>query len=385
MLDRGEIYNPNKRVSKRKDNKLLSLDDANATPNIDPSQLRSPHERSPYTQKRLRIARPRYAANGQLLDPGDSTIPGMTDLWASIDHLDKWLSICYGHLPPEPHFPLITDSYRIYKMHTLLIELRQTQYFLKDSWNPPIHFTKVDHPKPAFIDWNADSFYWIDENDWTQRIKNALTHTISQDRADYEEKIDDYSGKTLIKWVVRRHEFDWENPKHVRALLDNYDRLDQYLREKLDTVGNTLLFDLERYVSMCDFDPIRLFLIEMKKQHTPYTLILRLLERNFNLSYNTNHLSYILASEIPKAIALAAGRHRVDCETPMSDRKQCFRCHRMLPKHSYFYTRNVSRKDGWCSICKECEKKDRVKRGEQTTYDKRIKAAALYEMQTGKA
>lgn len=179
MLDRGEIYNPNKRVSKRKDNKLLSLDDANATPNIDPSQLRSPHERSPYTQKRLRIARPRYAANGQLLDPGDSTIPGMTDLWASIDHLDKWLSICYGHLPPEPHFPLITDSYRIYKMHTLLIELRQTQYFLKDSWNPPIHFTKVDHPKPAFIDWNADSFYWIDENDWTQRIKNALTHTIS--------------------------------------------------------------------------------------------------------------------------------------------------------------------------------------------------------------
>ena len=37
QVKRGEIFNPYKKVSQKKDNKLLSLDDTNATPNVDPS------------------------------------------------------------------------------------------------------------------------------------------------------------------------------------------------------------------------------------------------------------------------------------------------------------------------------------------------------------
>jgi len=38
------------------------------------------------------VRRPRYdKKTGELIDPGDSDIPGMTDVWDTIDRLDKWI------------------------------------------------------------------------------------------------------------------------------------------------------------------------------------------------------------------------------------------------------------------------------------------------------
>ena len=68
-----------------------------------------------------------------------------------------------------------------------------------------------------------------------------------------------------IKWVVCEHTFDWENYKHVRALLNHYYTLYEALRDKLDTYGRTLLWDFDRYVELCNFSELRLFLINLRK------------------------------------------------------------------------------------------------------------------------
>jgi len=59
---------------------------------------------------------------------------------------------------------------------------------------------------------------------WQERVDNALLHSISKNLDDYETRVDN-AGNIEVKWVVRRHTFDWENPLHVRALINYYDAL----------------------------------------------------------------------------------------------------------------------------------------------------------------
>ena len=46
--------------------------------------------------------RPKYdKKTGALIDKGDSEIPGMTELWDSIDRLEHLIAILDGRLPME--------------------------------------------------------------------------------------------------------------------------------------------------------------------------------------------------------------------------------------------------------------------------------------------
>ena len=134
---------------------------------------------------------------------------------------------------------------------------------MKDSAKPTLHFQNLDHPKPQFYDWSGNSFYWITKAQWEDKLAHAYTSRISKNLSDYETRGE---GDNLeIKWVVCEHTFDWENYKHVRALLNHYCTLYDALRDKLNTYGRTLLWDFDRYVSLCGFSELRLFLIELRK------------------------------------------------------------------------------------------------------------------------
>jgi len=74
--------------------------------------------------------------------------------------------------------------------------------------------------------------------------------------------------------MVCEHKFDWENPKHVRALLNHYYTLSETMRDKLNTYGVTLLWDFDRYVSLCNFSPLRLLIVELRKRGYAYDDIL---------------------------------------------------------------------------------------------------------------
>jgi len=74
-------------------------------------------------------------------------------------------------------------------------------------------------------------------------------------------------------------------------------------------------------------------------------------------------LCTILAKEIPEKIAVAAQKWRLLIETPRSEQKQCARCGKWLPRHKLFFVCNRSRKDGFSSTCKECERRRRIERG----------------------
>ena len=376
-VQRGEVTNGNTRFSsyRRKDDKLLSLDEIVDNPLSDQQALASPHVRTVYTNKKPQIVRP-HRGKGGVWDPGDSEIPGMTELWERIDRLDHQLAVLEGKVPPDETVQVWLDSYRIYQLKHILIDLRRHQYYLKDSYKPTLHFLNIDHPKPQFVDWDSDSFYWIPYEEWSSRVTSSLL-PISQNLEDYETK--DCGGKIFVKWIVSRHHFNWEDPLHVRALINNYDALYDQLYEKLDTSGRTLIFDFERYREMAHFSEIRNYLLDLKIARYSYATISQMLLSTYGLYYNENHLSTIFAKEIPQQLADTAKKHRLILETPPDQLKTCFRCGRALPRDPLFFTRNRSRKDKFSSNCKECERLRRIKGG-QPQHDRRSKEATLHSL-----
>jgi len=97
------------------------------------------------------------------------------------------------------------------------------------------------------------------------------------------------------------------------------------------------------------------------------------LEHELGLTYNLNHLSSIIAVEIPKRIATIARTHRLLCETPPEKRYLCTTCQRTLPLDTIFFARNSARATGFSNICKECDRKKRLQRKGGTITDDRFK------------
>ena len=376
-VSRHESKAPSKRYNsyKTSEDKVLSLDEILENPLFDEQQIRSAHQRNPYKKSENTIKRPRYDKEGNLIDPGDSDIPGMVELWDTIDRWQRKINILQGKIAPtEDDIDLDDSAYRVYRLKHNLIDIRRHQYYLKDSYKPTLHFQKMDHPKTQYYDWSGDSFYWISREAWQQRIDNSYSPLISHNIEDYEVREDG-----MVKWVVCEHNFDWENPKHVRALMNNWTLLYDNLHEKLDTYGCTLLWDFERYAKLSDFTPLRQYMLDLKLKKIPYTEISQLVQENFGIAYNFNHLSTILNTEIPNRIAFTAKRERLLVEIPKEQWQTCSECGNEYPLDSLFFNRNSSRKNGYFSYCKACARKLRVERG-QNAYDKRLKDAPMSQM-----
>lgn len=380
-IQRNETIDKDKRYKsyKTKDDKVQSLDEIMEAPGFDEQQLRSAYKRDSYTAPKPCINRPKYdKKTGEMIDPGDSDIPGMREQWEIIDRWQRMLDIAQGKIPPQEGDTIVSDPYRVYQLKHNLIDIRKHQYYLKDSYKPTIHFQNLDHPKPQFYDWSSDSFYWITRAEWQEKVDHAYTHTISKNLNDYETKGED--DNLRIKWMVCEHKFDWENPKHVRALLNHYYTLSETMRDKLNTYGVTLLWDFDRYVSLCNFSPLRLLIVELRKRGYAYDDILEEIRVKFQTEYSPNYLVSIGNTEIPNKIAKVARILRIENETPPEDRKECIHCGRLLPKHPLFFSRNNAHKDGLSNTCKQCDRESRVKRGVISSGDLRKKDPTLHQV-----
>lgn len=380
-VQRGEVTDSTKRYNsfKRAADKVQSLDEILDNPLNDQQALQPMDSKYIYTKKKPTIQRPKYNKAGEMIDPGDSDVPGMQQLWDCIDHLEHVLAANKGLVPFNDDDTVLPNDYRLYQLNHMLIDVRRHQYYLKDSYKPTLHFLAIQQPKPQTYNWDTDGFYWISYEEWQKRTSAALLHTVSKNIEDYETR-ETPEGSLEVKWIVRHHHFDWENPRHIKALIDNYSAIYMETREKLDSWGRTLIYDFDRYYDMVGFSPLREYILTRKIDKAPYALIIQELQEKYGLTYNENHLSNIIAREIPERIASAARRYRLITETPISEKKRCFTCGQFFPRDSLFFTTNHGRKDGLASNCKECERKKRLAKGGASTHDRRNKDTTLLEM-----
>lgn len=363
-IQRNETIDKDKRYKsyKTKDDKVQSLDEMMEVPGFDEQQLRSAYKRDSYTVPKPCIRKPKYdKKTGELIDIGDADVPGMVEQWEIIDRWQRMLDVAQGKVAANENDTLVTDPYRIYQLKHNLIDIRKHQYYLKDSAKPTLHFQNLDHPKPQFYDWSGDAFYWIPYPEWEYRVNHSYTTRISKDLKDYETRGE--GDQLEVKWVVCEHHFDWENPLHVHALLNYYYLLYDALHDKLNTYGRTLLWDFDRYVSLCGFSELRLFLIDLRKQGMDYKDILEEMRARYAIDYSPNYLASIISKEIPKKIAQTAKMLRLEQDTPPEQRKKCIHCGRLLPMDLLFFSKNNAHKDKLSNTCKQCDKAVRIKRG----------------------
>ena len=386
-VKRGEITDNNKRYNsfKKKDDTNESLDALLDNPLVDQNSMKPvEEEKYIYLRKKPSIRRPKYdKKTGALIDPGDSEVPGMRELWERIDYIEKVIAANEGKIPMSEDYTVLKDPYRLYQLKHQLIDMRRHQYYLKDSWQPTIHLLGITPPQPQTYNWDEDSFYWTSLDNWNRKTSAALVHTISKNLEDYETRTN-AAGETEVKWVIRRHTFDWENPAHVRALMDYYSALYMQMWDKVYSWGRTLIFDFDRYQDLADLSPVRRYLLTRRIDKASCATIAAELQEKFGLTYNENHVSSIICNEIPEKIAIAAKKQRLLQDTPISQRKQCFRCKKWFPRDAIFFGINHGRKDGWASNCKDCERLRRIEKGGQAAYDMRSKDPQVLEMQTRK-
>lgn len=367
-------------VSKNAKNE--SLDALLESPVADENTLQSMDERYIYTKKKRQVKRPKYdKKTGELLDPGDSDIPGMVELWESIDRLQHTLNVNTGKVPPDLDTPIIESGYRLYQLKHNLIDLRRNQFELIEMFKPALHFKALVPPKRQTINWGSNSAYWMPREEWERAIRNPKNIGRHSDNiADYKVR-ENYLGQEEVYWVVREHEFDWENYKHIQCLIHYYSAIYAQLWDDPDSWGRALIFDFDRYATMANLTEMREYMLMRRIDGASYEEIAAEVKEKFDADYTPGHLGAIISSEIPRTIAAAAKRNRLLYETPQSEKKQCTWCGRYLPRHQLFFGLNKDRKDGWMSHCKECDKKKRDKGG--FVADGRSKDKNLSKMPTG--
>lgn len=377
-IQRGETDDRDSRrygTFKTADERVESLDELLDNPLVDQMGLKATDERYIYLKKKRSIKR---------AECGD--IPGMTQLWESIDRIEHTINANRGLVDLGPDDSIITDSYRLWQLNHVLVDLRRHQYYLLDTYRPTLHFVNVAHTPTPLYNWDEDTFYWLTKEAWARKLECfQYRGDISKNINDYETRINEQTGDTEVKWIVRRHTFDWENAWHIKNLITYYSAIYMQCYDKVDSWARTLIYDFDRYVTLTKLSPARQFILTRRIDGALPDQIAIELQENFGLDYKPNHILEILNKEIPRKIADTAIKLRLLKETPLEDRKVCPRCGRALPTTPLFYYKNASKAKGVESSCKECQRKMKIKRGALGVYDTRYKDTTLHEMQIRQA
>lgn len=260
-----------------------------------------------------------YKVPRQRIEPEDRQLGNglMAELQDCIARLEHSVAVAEGRATPSPDDSYIESSYKLYLTKHILIDMRRHQYYIKDAYKSAIKFNHSDKPMPQKINWSAP------------------VHV---------------GGDQFV-------EFDWENYKHVAALIKNYSgiRMDNW--EDPLSWGTIMIIDFDRYVDMADLTPVELQILISRIDGLTAQQINEELIKKFGRGYTNNYISLFASEKIPRKISLAAKRYRLKCDKNVT-RAVCPKCGQEYPDDPCFFKTMPDRS----VICKDCDKKRRKDR-----------------------
>lgn len=206
-----------------------------------------------------------------------------------------------------------------------LIEMYKDQYVIKNSYKQPVKCTNV-----------IKSFRNIVFDDYI----TVLPGGVIQD-------------KSFVSFF---------NPKHISALLANYDRLKDGCGGRFYTDGYYLIQDFQNLVikTLKDKFPLYFYLVCYKIAGKQNLEIQELLDQQFHIRHSVEYISSLWKNKIPKLIADQAQKDYLEWYYTNKEKghwKRCSKCGSIKLAHNKFFSKNSSSKDGFYSICKECRNK----------------------------
>jgi hypothetical protein len=203
-----------------------------------------------------------------------------------------------------------------------LIEMRQDQYVIKNSYRKPIYcinliksFSKLDLSEKIYIDKDGS-------------VKST----------------------GLINFF---------NEKHISALLCNYSKLVEDAWSNFNSDAKWMMMDLDNLIDRAIEEKYPLYydLITYKIDGKPNSEIQELLEQKHGIKHSVEYISSLWRNKIPKLIVQQAQEDWLVWHYTEEERgnwKRCSRCGQIKLAHNYFFSKNKTSKDGFYSICKCC-------------------------------
>lgn len=188
-------------------------------------------------------------------------------------------------------------------------------------------------------------------------FKPTLLFTSSQKGAN---KIDltetrwiDENGEPQSKGLV-----SFFDPKHISAILCNYNALKTETNAKYSSDFYYLIEDFDRLLNnSLKKEPMYKDIVESKIKGLSNQDIKDLLLQKYGKTYTVEYLSALWRNKIPKIIAdYAKEDYLIWYYTYVKKGKwkTCSCCGETKLAHNRFFSKNKSSKDGWYSLCKEC-------------------------------
>lgn len=337
--------------------------------------------RSPYKKYIPKITRPKYDDNGNLVRKGDDTdlegneVPFMRDLWDAIDTYQRRLDM-YDDKIEADEFVLShpKTAYSLQKLRHFLIEVKRSQFYLKDTYNPEVRLLGVSHDHNNAINWSSDSGLWLTKDEWLKRAENRKTYDLKQkplDETPYDPATDKYF------WAISYNSLDYENPRVMLKLLQNYKRLLERSYPHPDSELRLVCWDVERFVEESNLDDLELFLVRALVAHYNIEQIQKVIIPE-GYALTDHELSVIMRTKIPRKLAVTAKRNRLTAQMNNGEvgGRVCGVCKRKMPLHVEYFYHDYSRRDGYSCMCKECTRKARQRKKEmkENAINREIKA-----------
>jgi hypothetical protein len=223
-----------------------------------------------------------------------------------------------------------TDSKEKYRLKKMLIEARQDQYAIKESYLRPIRF-QPDYTETRYV-FDEDTGYYND--------------------GEYHE--------------VSNNTIDLSNPKHIYQLLNHYSALRQ---QHYDDPNSDMRYILDTLEELISKTPLKTFfsrLLTRKIDGATYEVIAKELRDDYGVDFSVAYLSSTFANYIPKEIAKIYEQEYEDwyyTYAAKGDYKQCTCCDNNYLRSSKYFRKDGKSKDGLSTICKICRKiKEKKKR-----------------------
>ena len=204
-----------------------------------------------------------------------------------------------------------------------IIEMRKDQYIIKNAYRKPI-------------------------------IPNKLTRSHAPLRLEESYSIDANGN-------IQPEGFSLCNPTVVTTILCSYSKLKQDAWDDFEGDLWYMMQDFDRVSAQALADyPIFDRIATLKIDGRTNLEIQKDLMDNFDKKYSLEYISSLWRKKIPNLIADQATENLLQWHYTVVEKgkfKKCSRCGQIKLAHNRYFSKNMTSKDGWYSICKCCRNK----------------------------
>lgn len=366
-----------------KNREIESLDELMENPNFDENIISKIGTFTPTKKKREVFDRKKIYTESP-----EALIQTFEELFAEIDYTDlviNYYEIIKGKRAVEPRQELLNrfdekekeDGYKrasqltqreYLKLRHRLVDLRTTQYSLRDSYKSNIQReTKIHikHEAPPMVLGEDIQVYPFGLFNNSKLAANIFV--LENDLKDKKYTEEELKRISEFYWKQKNEEkkevyFDFCNIEHVYHLVLNYDEI-RISMEEDDEVANFLMKTLDYYLSLTNLSDMHKEILDMKINKNKNDVIAKTINEKYGKNYTVNYISTIFRQKIIKEINDAAAYHDDIISNIFfpENFRTCTCCGKYLLIHPYNFVRKARALSGFAGRCKNCDKEVREK------------------------